>query len=309
MVVDASIVVVENVRRHLARAAPDGARSGAIVAEARGGGGAAGRLLGAHHRDHPGAALHAPGRSRARCSRPLAATMLIALLVSLVVALTVVPVLSDDCSCSRRRRGSSASSGASTRATCGCSAAPCARPRRDARPSRGASCVGVGCARPAHRHRVHAAARRGRDRDQRRAAAERLARRLGARSPSYMEKRLLRVPRGGDRGQQDRPGRDLRGPDGAGADRRLHHAQAAQRSGARAATRPSSSRPCSRSSAEIPGLRFSFSQPIALRVNELISGVKSDLAVKVFGPDLAGAQGLRRPDRRRRGRRPRRAAT
>ncbi|HUT79438.1 MAG TPA: CusA/CzcA family heavy metal efflux RND transporter [Polyangia bacterium] len=38
--------------------------------------------------------------------------------------------------------------------------------------------------------------------------------------------------------------------------------------------------------ARIPGLRFSFSQPIALRVNELISGVKSDLAVKVFGPDL-----------------------
>jgi heavy metal efflux system protein len=37
---------------------------------------------------------------------------------------------------------------------------------------------------------------------------------------------------------------------------------------------------------EIPGLRFSFSQPIALRVNELISGVKSDVAVKVFGPDI-----------------------
>jgi cobalt-zinc-cadmium resistance protein CzcA len=37
---------------------------------------------------------------------------------------------------------------------------------------------------------------------------------------------------------------------------------------------------------EIPGLRLSFSQPIALRVNELISGVKSDVAVKVFGPDL-----------------------
>ncbi|RLB62055.1 MAG: CusA/CzcA family heavy metal efflux RND transporter, partial [Deltaproteobacteria bacterium] len=36
----------------------------------------------------------------------------------------------------------------------------------------------------------------------------------------------------------------------------------------------------------IPGLRFSFSQPIALRVNELISGVKSDLAVKVFGQDI-----------------------
>ncbi|MCU0599402.1 MAG: CusA/CzcA family heavy metal efflux RND transporter [Desulfobacterales bacterium] len=36
----------------------------------------------------------------------------------------------------------------------------------------------------------------------------------------------------------------------------------------------------------IPGIRLSFSQPIALRVNELISGVKSDLAVKVYGADL-----------------------
>jgi cobalt-zinc-cadmium resistance protein CzcA len=36
----------------------------------------------------------------------------------------------------------------------------------------------------------------------------------------------------------------------------------------------------------IPGLRLSFSQPIALRVNELISGIKSDLAIKFFGPDL-----------------------
>jgi cobalt-zinc-cadmium resistance protein CzcA len=38
--------------------------------------------------------------------------------------------------------------------------------------------------------------------------------------------------------------------------------------------------------ATIPGLRAAFSQPIALRVNELISGVKSDLAIKLFGPDL-----------------------
>jgi cobalt-zinc-cadmium resistance protein CzcA len=38
--------------------------------------------------------------------------------------------------------------------------------------------------------------------------------------------------------------------------------------------------------AVIPGVRLSFSQPISLRVNELISGIKSDLAVKFFGPDL-----------------------
>lgn len=41
----------------------------------------------------------------------------------------------------------------------------------------------------------------------------------------------------------------------------------------------------------IPGIRLSFSQPIALRVNELISGVKSDLAVKVYGEDLEKLKG------------------
>ncbi len=35
-----------------------------------------------------------------------------------------------------------------------------------------------------------------------------------------------------------------------------------------------------------PGLLFSFSQPIATSVDELLSGVKAQLAVKLFGPDL-----------------------
>ena len=35
-----------------------------------------------------------------------------------------------------------------------------------------------------------------------------------------------------------------------------------------------------------PGLLFSFSQPIATRVDELLSGVKAQLAVKLFGSDL-----------------------
>ena len=38
--------------------------------------------------------------------------------------------------------------------------------------------------------------------------------------------------------------------------------------------------------AEVPGLRPAFSQPISLRVNELLSGIKSDVAVKVFGDDM-----------------------
>jgi cobalt-zinc-cadmium resistance protein CzcA len=35
-----------------------------------------------------------------------------------------------------------------------------------------------------------------------------------------------------------------------------------------------------------PGLSYNFTQPIAMRVDELTSGVKSDVAVKVFGEDL-----------------------
>lgn len=37
---------------------------------------------------------------------------------------------------------------------------------------------------------------------------------------------------------------------------------------------------------QIPGIAFSFSQPIELRVEELVSGVRSDVALKIFGDDL-----------------------
>ena len=36
----------------------------------------------------------------------------------------------------------------------------------------------------------------------------------------------------------------------------------------------------------VPNGAFSFSQPIELRVSELIAGVRSDVAIKLFGDDL-----------------------
>lgn len=38
--------------------------------------------------------------------------------------------------------------------------------------------------------------------------------------------------------------------------------------------------------ADVPGLAYNFTQPIEMRVNEMILGVRGDLAIKIFGPDL-----------------------
>ncbi|OZB73355.1 MAG: CusA/CzcA family heavy metal efflux RND transporter [Lysobacterales bacterium 13-68-4] len=43
---------------------------------------------------------------------------------------------------------------------------------------------------------------------------------------------------------------------------------------------------------ELPGIKYSFTQPIDMRVQEMIIGVRGDLAIKVFGPDLAVLNGL-----------------
>ena len=37
----------------------------------------------------------------------------------------------------------------------------------------------------------------------------------------------------------------------------------------------------------MPGIKYNFTQPIEMRVSEMIIGVRGDLAVKIFGPDLA----------------------
>ncbi len=39
--------------------------------------------------------------------------------------------------------------------------------------------------------------------------------------------------------------------------------------------------------ADLPGFEFAFTQPIEMRTSEMLTGARGDLAVKIFGPDLA----------------------
>lgn len=55
----------------------------------------------------------------------------------------------------------------------------------------------------------------------------------------------------------------------------------------KAATKAALEEQMSAALAKVPGLVVSVSQPIELRVNELIAGVRSDLAIKVYGDDLS----------------------
>jgi cobalt-zinc-cadmium resistance protein CzcA len=43
---------------------------------------------------------------------------------------------------------------------------------------------------------------------------------------------------------------------------------------------------------QIPGVAYSFTQPMAMRIDETISGVKADLAIKVFGDDFRQLEAL-----------------
>ncbi|MCB1602994.1 MAG: efflux RND transporter permease subunit, partial [Xanthomonadales bacterium] len=44
--------------------------------------------------------------------------------------------------------------------------------------------------------------------------------------------------------------------------------------------------------ADFPGVAYSFTQPIEMRVSEMIVGVRGDVAIKIFGPDLGTLNAL-----------------
>ncbi len=102
-----------------------------------------------------------------------------------------------------------------------------------------------------------------------------------------LEKRLMKIPEVKEVFARDRNGRGRNRPDAAVDRRRLRDAEAA-RGMARPETVQSaiSSRRSRRRAEEIPGSNYELSQPIQLRFNELISGVRSDVGVKIFGDDL-----------------------
>ena len=77
-------------------------------------------------------------------------------------------------------------------------------------------------------------------------------------------------------------------PDAAERRRHLRDAEAAARTGPIPAGTKASlvAAARGRAAARCPGNNYEFTQPIQMRFNELIAGVRSDVAVKVFGDDM-----------------------
>src|SRR3712207_9334647 len=42
----------------------------------------------------------------------------------------------------------------------------------------------------------------------------------------------------------------------------------------------------------VPGVAYNFTQPMAMRLDETVSGIKADVAVKIFGEDARVLTGL-----------------
>jgi cobalt-zinc-cadmium resistance protein CzcA len=286
MVVDASIVVVENARRHLAES-PGAADPRGIV----------GRAVAEVARPVTFSVLviavilvplYSLQGVEGKMFAPLASTMLIALLVSLVVALTVIPVLSD----AVLPRSPEKEFGFIRRLNAGYVRLldhVLAHPRRALLTSLGLL-VAAGALTPFMGTEFMPPLDEG-------AIAINVVRLPNAsiagsvKVSDHIEKTLLRFPE--VETVVSKTGRaeiseDPMGPEQTDVFVMLKPRRAWKSGRSKAELAEAMQRELT----QLPGLRYSFSQPIALRVNELISGVKSDLAVKVFGPDLPTLKGF-----------------
>ncbi len=277
MVVDAAIVIVENMRRHFAEN-PDKSIKSRVAA------------LAVAEVARPVAfsvmiiaivlvPLFSLQGIEGKMFMPLAATMIIAILVSLVVALTVMPVLSALVLSQKPEKEfwfvRSLNRGYQ---------ALLARARRHGTVTMVLAVMAAGrcrLGRHRYRHRVHAPSGRRGHCHQCRAPAQRLAGGCGSVS-SFIEKRLLasfpEVLTVVSKTGRAEISEDPMGPEQTDFFIMLKP----KKEWTPGRTKPELVEAMNREISTIPGIRLSFSQPISLRVNELISGVKSDLAVKVY---------------------------
>ena len=103
-----------------------------------------------------------------------------------------------------------------------------------------------------------------------------------------VEKTLLELPRGHERRVPHGPRGDRRRPDGHEHDATSTSCSSPSASGRRPTTARASSRSSTRRSARAcPGAGFAFTQPIEMNTNDLLAGISSDLALHLYGNDLA----------------------
>ena len=114
---------------------------------------------------------------------------------------------------------------------------------------------------------------------------------------TQMEKAVLAdvSRRGAARLEPRRHGRSRHRSDGRRTDRHVHQPEAARTLEEGAHAGRADRNVIEKHLRELPGQKLSFSQPIEMRMNEMISGVRADVAVKLFGDDLddAGEEGER----------------
>ena len=232
--------------------------------------------------------------------RPMAMTVLFALAGALVLALTLIPALASLLLPRRLTEKESFIVAVARRWY-----EPLLRTRHPtALGHRSASrlvMIVASAARPAlPRRGVRAAARRGRDRAPGLAPAERVARGVGPADRRKLERVLKQFPEVNT--VVSKTGRAEIATDPMGVEisdvfvmlkPRVEWKTADTREGLIAAIDAGAQE------RTFPGTIFSYSQPIELRVSELIAGVRSDVALKIFGDDLATLEARRRPGCRR----------